>query len=170
MYPWTQTCDTRHTQLTPKTERFLEKNLYRLTADNYAVKYTRNAKPVLTVKEPYHTWFFTKYKTLYVWGQSSDNDTPEKHQQPKGLLSNIHRNPPLRVMLLSTNGTLSQNKASRKHITPHFLHSTKLCIPEDKTVTVGTPQKHPQLKGLLRKVHRDPPLKVLLFSAYWIFS
>ena len=92
--------------------------------------------------------------------------SPQKHPQRKDLLRNVHRDRSLRVKLLGIHLTLSQNYASRNHITPYFVHSTKLCIREDKSVTINTSQNHPQLKVLLRNIHRDATLRDLLFSTH----
>ena len=77
--------------------------------ESHAVKYTLNAKPESRLKEPYHTWFCTQYKTLYPWGKNSDNMHPPKSPQLKGLFRNVYREPPLRVMKWSTQCMLSQN-------------------------------------------------------------
>ena len=51
-------------------------------------------------------------------------------------------------------------------MTPDFVHSEKVCITEDKTVTIVTPKNHPQLKGLLRNIHRDTTLRDMLFFTH----
>ena len=86
LYLWGQNSNNRHTPKAPPTERPLEKCSNRPTIESQAVQYTLNSKPELSLKEQYHTWFCTQFKTLYLWGQNSDNTiTPEARTTERSL-------------------------------------------------------------------------------------